>query len=217
MDNIKQWLIERKTIYFIFSLLYDGKIDEALEIMRENELLQHFAVYKDNKLISHGSSQVIREIDENKNNNDYKNLILDEHQRLFVGPDEILAPLWESVYKTKDRLLFGEIELEVRKFYNSAGLDIKGNEPADYLPLELSFMSRLCNVYEEYNLENINKNLIKQYDFLKEHLLSWISLWIEDVNKNTEIQFWVGFAQMTKGWLEHDSNELYKVITYFNL
>lgn len=212
MDNIKQWLIERKTIYFIFSLLYDGKIDEALEIMRESELLQRFADYTENEQISSGSSQVIKEIDENKDNNDYKDFILDEHQRLFVGPDEILAPLWESVYKTKDKLLFGEIELGVRKFYNSAGLYIKGNEPADYLPLELSFMSRLCNVYEEYNLENINKNLIKQYDFLKEHLLSWISLWTEDVNKNAEIQFWKGFAQLTEGWLENDLDELKRVL-----
>jgi len=212
MDNIKQWLAERKTIYFMLALLYDGKIDQALEIIRENDLLQNFAAYIDNTLISVGSGKVIKEIDENQNNNDYRALILNDYQRLFVGPDEILAPLWESVYKTKDKLLFGEIELEIRRYYNSIGLDVKENEPADYLPLQLSFMSRLCDIDDNNNLVNINENLIKQWKFLKEHLLAWISSWEADVNQNTEIQIWTGFAQMTKGWLENDFDEIEKVI-----
>jgi len=215
MDNIKQWLAERRSIYFILALLYDGKIDKALEIIRENDLLQNFAAYIDNTLISVGSGKVIKEIDKNQNNNDYRALILNDYQRLFVGPDEILAPLWESVYKTKDKLLFGEIELEVRRFYNSVELDVKESEPADYLPLELSFMSRLCKIDGENKLEDINKNLVKQHDFLKEHLLSWISSWAGDVNKNAETKFWVGFTQLTKGWLENDLGEIEKLVYDF--
>lgn len=212
MDNIKHWFVERKIIYFIFSLLYDGKIDQALDIIKKNELLQNFSDYTDNKQLSDGSNQVIKELHENQNNNHYKDLILEEYQRLFIGPDEILAPLWESVYKTKDKLLFGEIELEIRRYYNSIGLDVKENEPADYLPLQLSFMSRLCDIDDNNNLVNINENLIKQWKFLKEHLLAWISSWEEDVNQNTEMQLWAGFAQMTKGWLENDLDEIEKVI-----
>ena len=217
MDNIKQWLAERKTIYIMLALLYDGKIDQALEIIRENDLLQNFAAYIDNTLISVGSGKVIKEIDENQNNNDYRALILNDYQRLFVGPDEILAPLWESVYKTKDKLLFGEIELEVRRFYNSVELDVKDSEPADYLPFQLSFMSRLCNIDENNNVKDINKSLVKQSDFLKEHLLSWTYSWVEDVSKNAKILFWSGFAQITRGWLENDLNEIERVIRiYYN-
>lgn len=216
MDNIEQWLIERKTIYSIFALFYRGNINEALEILRETNLLQQFANYVDNTLLSLGASEVIKDIGENKNNNEYKELILDDYQRLFVGPDEILAPLWESVYKTKDKLLFGEIELEVRRFYNSVGLDVKESEPADYLPLQLSFISRLCNIAVEDNLKNINKNLVKQCDFLKKHLLSWISSWEKDVSQNARMQLWAGFAQMTKGWLENDLDEIEKVINIYN-
>ena len=73
-------------------------------------------------------------------------------------------------------------------------------------------MLRLCNIGEKDNLENINKNLVKQRDFLKEHLLSWIFSWVKDVNQNTEIRFWAGFAQMTKGWLENDLDEIENVI-----
>lgn len=217
MDNIEQWLIERKTIYFILALFYRGNINEGLEILRETDLLQQFANYVDNTLLSIGASEVIKEIDENQNNNKYKELVLDDYQRLFVGQNEILAPLWESVYKAKDKLLFGDIELAVRRFYNSVGLDVKESEPADYLPLQLSFMSRLCHIAVEDNLKDISKNLVKQRDFLKEHLLSWILLWVEDVNKNAEISFWAGFAQMTKGWLENNLDEIEKIINvYYN-
>jgi len=31
-----------------------------------------------------------------------------------VDADKILAPRWEAVYKTKDKLLLGDIELEGR-------------------------------------------------------------------------------------------------------
>ena len=212
MDNIKQWLAERKTIYFIFALLYYGNINKGMEILKENQLLKHFADYDNNSLLSSSSSKVIKEIDENQNNKEYNNLILDDYQRLFVGPDEILAPLWKSVYKTKDKLLFGDIELEVRKFYNNMELDFKESEPADCLPVELSFMSRLCDIAGKDNCANINENLLKQYEFLKEHLLSWISSWVEDVNKNAEIRFWPYFAQVTKAWLQNDLEEIAKVI-----
>ncbi|WP_238915565.1 molecular chaperone TorD family protein [Clostridium sp. YIM B02555] len=212
MDNIKQWIVERKIIYFIFALLYDGKIDQALDIIKKNELLQNFSDYTNNKQLSGGSNQVIKELHENQNDNHYKDLILEEYQRLFIGPDEILAPLWESVYKTKDKLLFGEIELENRRYYNSNGLDVKESEPADYLPMQLSFISRLCDAALEDNFENINENLAKQRDFLKDHLISWIPYWVEGINQNAETQFWLGFVQMTTGWLENDFDEIEKVI-----
>ena len=60
-----------------------------------------------------------------------------------------------------------------------------------------------------------NENLVKQRAFLKEHLLSWISSWVEDVNKNAETKFWVGFAQLTKGWLENDLDEIEKLVYNF--
>lgn len=31
-----------------------------------------------------------------------------DYYRLFVGPDTVLAPPWESVYRHEDRLIFGQ-------------------------------------------------------------------------------------------------------------
>lgn len=234
MNNIKEWIVERKTIYFIFSLFYDGMINEGIEILKKSNLFKNFANYFDDEIISSEVSKIIEEIEDNKNNDNYELFILKDHQRLFIGPDELLAPLWESVYKTKDKLLFGKIELEVRRCYHSAGLNVKESEPADYLPLQLSFMSCLCKRIEEENFRNvdensssqyindkrkfevINENLAKQHNFLKEHILSWICLWSDDVNKNAESEFWKAFSKVTKGWLENDLKEIEKVIAFFN-
>jgi TorA maturation chaperone TorD len=216
MDNIKQWLVERKIIYSILALFYRGDIYEGLETIQEYGLLENFTNYTSSIQLSNWPSKVIEEINKDKNTFEYRDLILDDYQRLFVGPDEILAPLWESAYKEKDKLLFGERELAVRKFYNSVGLNVKESEPADYLPLHLSFVSRLCVIAVEENLKDISENLVKQHDFLKEHLLSWIPVWIEDVNKNGEDGFWVGFSQMTKAYLENDLNEIEKIINAYH-
>jgi TorA maturation chaperone TorD len=212
MDNIEQWLIERKTIYSILALFYRGEIDKALEILIETDLLVQFSIFIYNEQLSIGANKIIEDIDENKNNNRYKELILDDYENLFVGPNDILAPLWESVYRTKDKLLFGDIELTVRQFYNSVKLDVKESEPADYLSLELSFMSRLCDMAMKDNFKNINENLIKQHVFLKDHLLSWISPWEDDVNKKAKTKFWRGLSLLTKGFLQNDLAEISEIL-----
>lgn len=38
MDNIKQWLIERKTIYSILASFYRGEIKLGLNILKEHLL-----------------------------------------------------------------------------------------------------------------------------------------------------------------------------------
>lgn len=40
-----------------------------------------------------------------------------DYNRLFVGPGHIVVPLWESIYRTKEKLLFGESEITVRRYY----------------------------------------------------------------------------------------------------
>lgn len=216
MDNIKQWLIERKTIYCILALIYRGEISNGLDILMETNLLREFANYFHNTQLSIEANQLLEDICKNKNSNSYMDLILDDYQNLFVGPNDILAPLWESVYRAKDKLLFSNIELEVRRFYNSVGLNVKENQLADYLPLELSFMSRLCTMVVENNFQNINENLIKQRNFLKEHLLSWISPWVNDVNKNAETKFLRYFSLLTKDWFENDLVEIDEVLNGYN-
>lgn len=211
MYNINQWLNERKIIYSILSLFYHGEIKRGLVVLRGNSLLEGFASYGDNNLLSEGARVVIKDLSEHWDDKEYEALISADYQRLFIGPDKILAPLWESVYKEKDKLLFGEVELGVRRFYESIGLSVKNSEPADSLSLELSFMAWLSSKALEDDSKNIKGYMIKQREFLKEHLISWISSWTEEVEKNAETDFWRGFSLLTRGYVENDLYEIEKI------
>ncbi|MHC1681971.1 MAG: molecular chaperone [Clostridiaceae bacterium] len=211
MDNINQWLNERKIIYSILALFYHGEINRGLEVLRGSSLLETFAGYGDNNLLSEGARVVIKDLAEHRDDKEYEALISADYQRLFIGPDKILAPLWESVYKEKDRLLFGEVELKVRRFYESIGVYVKDSEPADSLSLELSFMTLLISKILENNSKNIKDYVIRQREFLKEHLISWISSWAEEVEKNAETNFWRGFSLLTRGYVENDLYEVEKI------
>jgi TorA maturation chaperone TorD len=63
-----------------------------------------------------------------------------DHLRLFSGPAP-LAPPWESVWRERDKLLFGECTRQVADLYRRSGLEIDkaGHEPEDHLGLELAF------------------------------------------------------------------------------
>ncbi len=64
-----------------------------------------------------------------------------DHLALFSGPQPAAAP-WESVWREKDRLLFGRRTQEVRDCYREWGIAAEqdGHEPEDHLGLELAFM-----------------------------------------------------------------------------
>ena len=64
-----------------------------------------------------------------------------DHLALFSGPQPAAAP-WESVWREKDRLLFGCRTQEVRDCYREWGIAAErdGHEPEDHLGLELAFI-----------------------------------------------------------------------------
>ena len=64
-----------------------------------------------------------------------------DHLALFSGPQPAAAP-WESVWREKDRLLFGSRTQEVRDCYREWGIAAErdGHEPEDNLGLELAFI-----------------------------------------------------------------------------
>ena len=94
-----------------------------------------------------------------------------DHLRLFSGPTPLARP-WESVWRERDQLLFGEQTERVREYYRAWGLSIDnaGHEPEDHLGLELAFCAfLLCKAAEEQDAAA----LAALGDFLDEHPLQW--------------------------------------------
>ncbi len=129
-----------------------------------------------------------------------------DYYRLFIGPD-IKAPPWESVWLSREQLLFDEQTMEVRAFYRRFGLQAPklNNEPDDHLGLELGFIAHLNTLalasLEKNNTEELEAILQAQREFLSDHLLLWASTCLERVIKHAATDYYRGIAHLTLGSL----------------
>ena len=121
-------------------------------------------------------------------------LLKREYTSLFIGPDKLPAPPWESVYRSKERVLFQESTLKVRRAYMEYGF-LPSNYPHeadDHLAIELDFMVHLSKMtldcFEEEKFDDAAKLISSQKEFLDEHLLTWISDFAGDA-QNSKTRF----------------------------
>jgi putative dimethyl sulfoxide reductase chaperone len=128
----------------------------------------------------------------------------EEYNRLFVGPNALPAPLWESVYLGREHLLFEEVTLEVRKCYRQYGLTFirESKEPDDHIVIELEFLSYLIQkTIDCEDVERKKRLLDDQYSFLNNHLLKWCPLFCELLSKSTQFELYRGAALLLEEYL----------------
>ena len=121
--------------------------------------------------------------------------------RLFVGPQAILAPPYASVYLEAEPHVMGETTLMVRRLYQMVGLvsPWKGKIPDDHISLELdaclhmrmgllkSGSSQLCDIYSY---------------FLNEHMARWVPVFLAKINEAQELPPSIGWvARELENWL----------------
>lgn len=132
-----------------------------------------------------------------------------DYQALFVGPDHLLAPPYESVYRTTDRLLFEGPTFEVRAAYAEFGMQAPklNQEPDDHAGLEFSFLSLLCgqaiDALRRGAREALDTTLAAQRRFLHEHLLRWGGDCLHLVEENATTAFYRGTGALGLGLLTH--------------
>ena len=143
-----------------------------------------------------------------------------DYTRMFIGPYNLPAPPWESAYVSKERLLFQEETLRVRRRYLKYGFlpSNHGHEADDHLSLELDFMYRLSELTLQRvkGLDQEDKGfkevLYDQKKFLEEHLLKWVPDLTRDIVKSAKTDFYVGMAKVLKGFLEIDLKALNELL-----
>ena len=130
-----------------------------------------------------------------------------DFNRLFVGPGEMLAPPWESVYRSKTKLTFQEPTLQVRELYRRFGVEAPAvhREPDDHLGLELAFVATLSDQAAEASGRGDTAQLARcfdaQRDFLQDHLLAWAPACLALVEKHADTDYYRGAARLVLGSL----------------
>ncbi|WP_372594131.1 molecular chaperone [Actinotalea sp.] len=134
-----------------------------------------------------------------------------DHQRLFLGPENLLACPYESVYLNPEHLTFGSETLEVRRWYGRYGLAAPavGREPDDHIGLELAFVAHLClralDVLEDGEATGTPDDAALQVavralaEFLGDHLLAWSEEFCDHVVGGARTDFYRGVGLLTRG------------------
>jgi putative dimethyl sulfoxide reductase chaperone len=138
----------------------------------------------------------------------------DEFYRLFVGPETIIAPPWESVYRSKEGLLFEETTYQVRENYHEFGLRFvqENNEPDDHIAIELEFilhLNGLCLVAS--NDGQLDKLLDHQIQFLEQHMNQWIPAFCEKILNQTDSLLYKGAALLLRDFTRSDYESLMEI------
>lgn len=134
-----------------------------------------------------------------------------DYYRLFVGPDTVLAPPWESVYRHEDRLIFGKETVRIRELYARYGLATRwlGKEPDDHLGLELEFLAYLSaftkQVIDGGSREAVTTAVADQHLLIQDHLLQWVPLWQSSVTAHAQTAFYKGLAIVAESFIQADA------------
>lgn len=144
-----------------------------------------------------------------------------EYARLFVGPYELKAPPYGSVYLDKERRVMGDSTMEVIKMYHEEGLSIDEDfkELPDHIAVELEFMNYL--IYREIDtcmkskLDDTMEGLRNQEIFLKRYLGTWVPDFSKAIIENSNNHFYINLAKCITVFIKTDmdyiSNTLRKI------
>lgn len=130
--------------------------------------------------------------------------LADDYAALFVGPARLKAPPWESVYLSRDHILFEKQTVAVRDYYARFGVQTRRLhvEPDDHIGLELQFVGHLFAValqqYAQQRAEQAHMVGAIQ-GFLEAHLLKWAEPFLARVVYHAQTDYYRGIAYLTGG------------------
>ena len=195
---------------------------EYLTYFVEYELIDIFPFVEDSVSMAEAIDDIrayLTEHDVINNNDDYENLHWD-YTKMFIGPLELLAPPWESVYVRKDQLLFQENTVAVQRKYEEFGFVIRDQnlEAEDHVGFELDFMfhlNELCidaiEKAEPNALNNLYYLINQQEKFLENHLLAFVPAFSKRVIDSADTQFFKGMAKLLDAYLKIDKAFLHEI------
>lgn len=126
--------------------------------------------------------------------------LLVDYSKLFVGPAELLAPPYGSVYLEIERRLMGDSTIAAIDFYKSRGLvmDADFKEVPDHIAVELEFMYYLVfkelEAIEVKNMEEAAAALESQKIFMNSFLRPWADKFTEKMTEGAETGFYKALA-----------------------
>jgi len=127
--------------------------------------------------------------------------LLDEHERLFVGPGQVPCPPYESFWRDDVPIdlwhsLMGPCTAELRQLYREIGIDMApdASELPDHIAVEFEALAYALSVAD---CDRVAGALVS------DHLSQWLPRLCRAVASEAGHPFYVGLAAVTLDWLGH--------------
>jgi TorA maturation chaperone TorD len=135
-----------------------------------------------------------------------------DYAALFVGPFELLAPPYGSVYLETTKRLMGDSTMAVMRMYQEAGLSVDVKEAPDHIAIELEFMHYLYTLEAEaiHKDDNVKAQSLASMrnDFLSAYLATWIPQFCEKIGNGADNMFYRNLADCLENFIKHETASL---------
>lgn len=134
--------------------------------------------------------------------------LLVEYAKLFVGPFELKAAPYGSVYLDEGRKVMGESTVKVMEIYKEEGLVMDGDfkDLPDHITVELEFMYYLAfkevEALEEKNAEKAAYYLDARESFQRNFPGKWISPFCNKIKEGTDNEFYNALADCLAAFMK---------------
>ncbi|MCK8825011.1 TorD/DmsD family molecular chaperone [Fuchsiella alkaliacetigena] len=208
LDQILSQQKAQENIYKILSVLYHAPEESILE----SELLDN--LIESAEFISEKLGNMAQDIKtEFVSTENFQDLKVD-HSKLFVGPFELLAPPYGSVYLEKEGTVMGDSTMNVINTYKELGLDRSDDfkEPHDHIIAELEFLYYLTfNSIKETGNENYKEALEyleAHQNFLAKHLAAWVSDFAAKIKEHANTELYKKLAELTESFIKDEVDDI---------
>lgn len=123
-----------------------------------------------------------------------------DYDRLFQVPGERYVRPWESPYVNAEGTLFQRSTIDVRTYYHDASFKLRAEQhfPDDHIAAMMDYLGKMgqraYDAFADGNDSECRDLLLKQRDFLRVHVLTWIDAFAAKVIENDEHAVYAAFA-----------------------
>jgi TorA maturation chaperone TorD len=141
--------------------------------------------------------------------------LLQEYAALFLGPFNIPAQPYGSVYLDQGRQLMGDSTMAVKKIYGEAGVqhDIEG--PPDHIAIELEFMSfleqKICQAAANADTAAAADFSAIQSRFFNGFLANWAPLLGKAMKEHAGLTFYRALGECLTDFIAEEQRRLQKL------
>ena len=195
--NANELIMHEKMRYDCYRFLSACFCQPQKDFFEEESLLKNLTMYLQS--ICPQAASFSAAMEENIRQHSNEDLLI-EYARLFVGPFELKAPPYGSVYIDEGRQVMGDSTLKVIAMYEQEGLskDNEFNDLPDHIAVELEFISFLIykeiQALERSDFKAVLEMIGKQERFLQLFLAQWIAQFCEKIRQGTDNGFYIALA-----------------------